>query len=365
MKRLLITLTVLSIYSLTYSQTVEDFFKFDDKGIVCEFQKTYTDGTVINYKKGEIATIRYKDGVLVDFSQADILTNAWNQQHEMNNWYKSLRSQNSLPYGVGMPFSWYNISFPDNSSVSISDDHIDDYGNYGGYIDVAANGDSARFGQYGEVLDVNCHIGQCLVSGVFKDYGKMEGTILLDNNKLYEGTFSITTDESREETIASPYLHSFFLQYFRDNLDYGLNSITGFKCIDGRVIDNNGAIVGMYKWGKELDEFDLAAVLAAEQGKLEREKAAAQERKARKDNLIAKFGQKYVDALYDGEVIVGMPWELVELGVSTHSFKKFTYTTLNYTRGNSKCYSLRSYGYSRPGYLWVTNGKVESVSYYY
>ena len=121
----------------------------------------------------------------------------------------------------------------------------------------------------------------------------------------------------------------------------------------------------MYKWGEELDEFDLAAILAAEQGKLEKEKAAYQERKAQKDNLIAKYGQKYVDALYNGEVIVGMPWDLVELGISTQSFKKFTYVTLDYDRGNSKRYTLRSYGFSRPGYISVRNDKVESVSYYY
>ncbi|MBR5034413.1 MAG: hypothetical protein IKX71_03825 [Bacteroidales bacterium] len=376
MKRVLIALAAVLLYSLSYAQTNEDYFKFDDNGLVSEFKITYKDGTVINFKRGEIATVNYKYGVIVDFSHDESLIYDW-AKTRINGLYKTLRGMDSIPLSANMPFSCYNICFPDNSSICLELDatykkptiYHRSNDEYGGYIDVAANGDSEGNGR------VNCHIGNCFVSGKYKgkDYGGSEGwtvrdiyegTIHMNDNKLYEGTFFLVKDQSIEGTYSSPYLETFFLQYFPNSKGL-LKSITGFICQDGRITDQSGNIVGMYKNGKELDEFDLASVLAAEQGKLERELAAAQERKAQRDNLDQKYGKEYVDAMYNGEVIVGMPWDLVELGISTQSFKKFTYVTLDYDRGNSKRYTLRSYGFSRPGYISVRNGKVESVSYYY
>ena len=87
-----------------------------------------------------------------------------------------------------------------------------------------------------------------------------------------------------------------------------------------------------------------AAEKKAQQAKAAKEQAAY-------NQLCKQYGKKYADAAVNGRIIVGMPEELM---------KKLYYCVLRYQSASRKKYDSAD----ARAIIWVTNGRVSSISYY-
>lgn len=156
-------------------------------------------------------------------------------------------------------------------------------------------------------------------------------------------------------------------------------------------------IVDNYSIYDNLHTYDGYMVMA--KGVVEREKAAEAERKKQADikrqqeeqaaqeaelkkikgELSKKYGAKYVNALFEGKIIVGMPMDLFYVGLKGGVFKSphwITNVELDYESGKTSAYRL--YGYknsstaldvvtSSPSFIgkvWFENDKVSSISWW-
>lgn len=131
----------------------------------------------------------------------------------------------------------------------------------------------------------------------------------------------------------------------------------------GEMTKADGTVV-VIKSGEE-DEFETIKRTKIEQAKIEEEKAAAKQQAA----LNQKYGKKYVDAMLKGQVIIGMPEELIQLGIIIEAFLphfNIMTTSIDYGNGNV-CKDLTLVSTSRlknVGYIWFNGGKVSSIVYY-
>lgn len=131
----------------------------------------------------------------------------------------------------------------------------------------------------------------------------------------------------------------------------------------GEMTKADGTVV-VIKMGEE-DEFETIKRTKIEQAKIEEEKAAAKQQAA----LNQKYGKKYVDAMLKGQVIIGMPEELIQLGITVGAFlPHFNIMTTSINNGNGNvCKDLTLGSTSRlknVGYIWFNGGKVSSIVYY-
>ena len=140
------------------AQESNDYYKFDDRGVLVEFLHTTPDGVKIsyayhNYAYGpidEMGLITYPDGTQVDYSRSiscfdDGYPFIWVDQNydkstvSIKDWYKDLRKAESAPTGAAMcdgmfGLREYQITFPDNSQWGRGHfDHV--------YVDASENGD--------------------------------------------------------------------------------------------------------------------------------------------------------------------------------------------------------------------------------
>ncbi len=409
------------------AQKTQDYYKFDDKGFLCEFQLTLPDNTAIKYKHlynsrsaefvdGDYANIVYSDGTTIDFSASyknldedTSIYQLWdacpvlkmteirspfssNQYLVMativNDWYKFLKQVDGAPVGAQMldkvfGLDNYTIIFPDNSHIEVSAGYSK---RIVAYAECTEKGDYIRW-EGEKLLNINWNQKDipiidlqndkldkvdCIVSGVHKTidrsgdeiYNTMEGRIATREGETFTGTFVVISD--KEHYCAehpSPYFRNIFKDY-PDSL-YSFDAISGILYENGNVVNKKNQVVAMYRDKNKLDEFDMQAQLAAEQGKINQAKAEAEKAAKEKNAMISKYGKKNVDAFFAGKIIVGMPWSLVELGVNANSFKDFTFTTLSIDRGSSKCYDLYNYGfYDKVGFVWVKDGIITSIMFY-
>ena len=412
------------------AQKVDDFYKFDDGGNLCEFQQTLPDSTVVKYKHkydakgdrdnpfidGEYATIIYPDGTVIDFSKSyfngefypdkfpAVGTVAESPSHPgyyfmtINEWYKDLRKAASAPKGKGMIVNCFNLKeysiiFPDNSQVEVSCSKNPDDTKIEAYIDVDENGDSlrgerwslksvSRHAQGLEVIDLgtgDSEDKECVLSLANAGYREnvdyrvarqsLEGCVYINNGETFKGKvylYYLQGDSYKQYAPKSKYLKSIFVREKFPNL--GFDNIAALSFIEGNVIDKSNKLVAMYKDNVKLDEFDMASLAAAEQGKIDKARAEAQKAASERKALTSKYGKKYADAFYEGKVIVGMPWELVQLGIDAHSFKDFYTALISIDRssgfGKTQCYSLYGDDFTHRGHMWISNNAVESITLY-
>lgn len=131
----------------------------------------------------------------------------------------------------------------------------------------------------------------------------------------------------------------------------------------GDMTKADGTIV-VIRSGEE-DEFETIKRTKIAQAKIKEEKAAAKQQAA----LNQKYGKKYVDAMLKGQVIIGMPEELIQLGIIVDAFLphfNIMTTSIDYGNGNV-CKDLTLVSTSRlknVGYIWFNGGKVSSIVYY-
>ena len=395
------------------AQESNDYYKFDDRGVLVEFLHTTPDGVKISYAYHNYANgydrkglITYPDGIQIDYSESIdkyggyfpiILSNYRHDEdgerdkhyYNIKNWYKGIRNLTSFPTWAAMRDGMFDgmyglrdylITFPDNSQIRIQ------YGGDGrggvahtvrAFSDVSENGDYFMM-DYPDVainlsnlklLDPETNevikIAKLAVGKGDSYYRIIDGKVFFEDGSTFIGEFDIILDEDWYETSKQP--KSPYLQSSRNSIG-GINLIVGISIKDGNIVNKENEIVAIYRDSKQLDEIDMASVLAAMQGRIEREKAAAKKEASERAAITAKYGQKYANAFFAGEVVVGMPWSLVQIGLKAHSFKDFYQVVLSVEHQNGRetaqLYTLISSGFARVGSMWVSNGTVQSITYY-
>ena len=148
------------------------------------------------------------------------------------------------------------------------------------------------------------------------------------------------------------------------------------------VVESTGDIT-VYNWSSNtVNAYKTAQEQARAQGLKERAEQEAKEAKEREEaaiklrkDLNAKYGKQYVDALYRGEMIVGMHEDLFAIGVAYDLFNNITDAKLDHESAGRKCFKL--YGYrayegstritisssSLIGWVWIKNGKISSIDW--
>lgn len=115
----------------------------------------------------------------------------------------------------------------------------------------------------------------------------------------------------------------------------------------------------------EEDEFEALKREKAAKAKIEQEK----ETKAQIAQLNQRYGKKYVDMLIKGQIGVGMPEDLFNLGVNTNSFNSFDTCAVSIDYGHGdRCLDLykfqSSLDFKPVGHIWIRNGVISSISWY-
>lgn len=145
------------------------------------------------------------------------------------------------------------------------------------------------------------------------------------------------------EKLINEKISKAFANYrYRENLSNGKNW-NGLYVYDGDIKSEIGKYhsdEGVYISNKEQAAKDNAAA----------KKQAAKDQAAY-NQLCKKYGKKYADAAWNGRIIVGMPEELL---------KKMYYCVLLYESGSSKKYDSAA----ARAIIWVTNGRISSISWY-
>ena len=179
-------------------------------------------------------------------------------------------------------------------------------------------------------------------------------TIIYNNGDVYKGDITFNENES------GGYGYSAF--YIANLLKFNKISDIG-RPLYGEMTKADGTVV-VIRSGEE-DEFETIKRTKIAQAKIKEEKAAAKQQAA----LNQKYGKKYVDAMLKGQVIIGMPEELIQLGICVEAFlPRFNIMTTSIDYGNGNvCKDLTLVSTSRlknVGYIWFNGGKVSSIVYY-
>ena len=177
----------------------------------------------------------------------------------------------------------------------------------------------------------------------------------INNIELYKG--DMTYPDGKTET------------YDKENNTKTVVEKTG----DITVYDLSTNSVNAFKTAKEQARAQGLKEEAARREKEAKEKEAATQKII--NELNAKYGKKYVDALARGEIVVGMHEDLFKLGVLKNMFNKVTDAKLDHESAGSKCYKL--YGYKSYesstkitfsssafiGWVWIKDGKISSIDW--
>lgn len=150
------------------------------------------------------------------------------------------------------------------------------------------------------------------------------------------------------------------------------------------VTDEKGLIT-IYDEEGNVDEFETERSRQMAEAKKKKEeeyeKQEAQkmaEEKKQREQLNKKYGAKWVQAVEDGELLVGMPFDLFAAGVKNQYFTKpnvITSAEIDHESNGRQCWKV--YGYkgsdsafnlllTNPkliGWVYITNGKVSSISW--
>ena len=192
---------------------------------------------------------------------------------------------------------------------------------------------------------------------IFNSGGWQDKTIIYNNGDVFKGALKFSENKS--------------IGLFGDeNGEFDrANLLNANKISDigrpsyGEMTKADGTVV-VIRSGEE-DEFETIKRTKIAQAKMKDEKAAAKQQAA----LNQKYGKKYVDAMLKGQVIIGMPEELIQLGIFVEAFlPRFNImtTSIDYGNGNVRkdltlCSTSRL---KNVGYIWFKGGKVSSIVYY-
>lgn len=192
---------------------------------------------------------------------------------------------------------------------------------------------------------------------IYNSSAGQDKTIIYNNGDVFKGAIQFSENKS-----TGPYAGGNG-EFDRANL-LNANKISDIgRPLNGEMTKADGTVV-VIRSGEE-DEFETIKRTKIAQAKIKEEKAAAKQQAA----LNQKYGKKYVDAMLKGQVIVGMPEELIQLGIIVDAFLphfNIMTTSIDYGNGNV-CKDLTLASTSRlknVGYIWFNGGKVSSIVYY-
>lgn len=192
---------------------------------------------------------------------------------------------------------------------------------------------------------------------IYNSEGWEDKTIIYNNGDVYKGAIMFSENE-----YTGPYAEQSGA-FDRANL-LKANKISDIgRPWYGEMTKADGTVV-VIENGEE-DEFETIKRTKIAQAKIKEDKAAAKQLAA----LNQKYGKKYVDAMLKGQVIIGMPEELIQLGIIVDAFLphfNIMTTSIDYGNGNV-CKELTLVSISRlknVGYIWFNGGKVSSIVYY-
>lgn len=263
--------------------------------------------------------------------------------------------------------------------------------------------------QYGQDIEKNCEG----VLGVFKKVSDgvlyalcVEDKIAVyarpnDREWMYDGTITGNThkvgnrwspksgigyydiycmDKGFFDTITSVK----YLPFYDGKLARGEKISEYKKGVLYSITDEKGLIT-IYDKDGNIDEFETernrqmaeAKKKKDEEYKKQEAQKMAEEKKQR-EQLNKKYGAKWVQAVEDGELLVGMPFDLFAAGVKNQYFTKpnlITSAEKDYESNGRQCWKV--YGYkgsdsafnlllTNPkliGWVYITNGKVSSISW--
>lgn len=174
------------------------------------------------------------------------------------------------------------------------------------------------------------------------------------------------------------------IEFYRGNLTYPDGKTETYKKEEDlkTVVEPTGDIT-VYNWSSNtVNAYKTAQEQARAQGLKERAEQEAREAKEREEAAIkqrkefnTKYGKQYVDALYRGELVIGMHEDLVAVGVYLGLFNNITSIKLDHESARGKClkiYGYRAYegstkitlsGSSLIGWVWIRDGKVLSIDW--
>lgn len=193
---------------------------------------------------------------------------------------------------------------------------------------------------------------------IYNSSGWQDKTIIYNNGDVFKGAIKFSENKS-----IGLWGGDDSGEFDRANL-LKVNKISDIgRPLYGDLTKADGTVV-VISSGEE-DEFETIKRTKIAQAKIKEEKAAAKQQAA----LNQKYGKKYVDAMLKGQVIVGMPEELIRLGIIVDAFLphfNIMTTSIDYGNGNV-CKDLTLASTSRlknVGYIWFKGGKVSSIVYY-
>ena len=215
---------------------------------------------------------------------------------------------------------------------------------------------------------------------IYPDGRKYVGNISY-NNLTYDDYFNMAElDINFWDTITTVN----DIEFYRGDLTYPDGKTETYNKEEDlkTVVERTGDIT-VYNWSSNtVNAYKTAQEQARAQGLKERAEQEAKEAKEREEeakklrkDLNARYGTKYVDALYRGEIVVGMHEDLFAIGVAYDLFNNITNAKLDHESAGRKCFKL--YGYrayegstritisssSLIGWVWIKDGKISSIDW--
>lgn len=369
-------------YNSEYAEMKKsDDFSVDARGNITKFKKTLPNLCTIVWEGGKTERGKYHLDVTITSYDGDVYKGEVNLSlyNEVNDGIKAICSnfkekegKNEGPIKKDVPLEdmWFLydgiITFADKTkspirqsgnarTVRVPLKHAGDY---------CEKDQDLVFDDDGKVIwkDRTYYLGLdfsrfrvTLEDGVF--ILNNECTIIYNNGDVYKGEITFNKNDSigMPGGNCSAFDRANLLKFNKIS-DIGRPSYGEMTKADGTVV--------VIKNGEE-DEFETIKRTKIAQAKIEAEKAAAKEQAA----LNQKYGKKYVDAMLTGQIIIGMPEELIQLGIFIEAFlPRFNIMTTSIDYGNGNvCKDLTLVSTSRlknVGFIWFNGGKVSSIVYY-
>lgn len=409
-----------------------DFYKFYDNGILCKAKKTFKnailnvdlDGeTKLTYSNGDVVDFtnkinRYSKKIYLSYYNDDAYTSRqdnriaeWvSEEAPINDWYKQIMVletvepiYNKLILGVHNP--GITMAAEDGSTITTNGSTFKQVMKNGDYIE---NWASLADYEYVPPTGFNRdRDNECEIKAFKKDFGDYKVVyngenkkIIYNNGAVFSGTLHFIPD-SASYLEEGPYIYKIYKYdnyndpkakslgenvirmlkqdgyaegYYVSNDKYLycspllVGNIAKVVPWNGNTVDAKGKVLDIYEKGKPLDDFDKMSVLASEQAKIDKEKKAAADAIAQKEMIYKKYGKLSADALYNGEVVVGMSEQLFIIGANNYVFKKFSIVNKSIVNSDSCCYDLynlnSNFSLVSVGYIWARDGKISSIHYY-
>ena len=361
-----------------------DYFKFDNYGQIAEFKITYPDLTKFIYRYDEKTnkvlenTIYYPNGDVLDNPYLSYITYKRQEEYEYrftNTQYKDVIPKDVSPHildtnvagrrifkDAGLEITLMKERNPTDQARFGYDYRIRQIKKGGDYAYIETDFNNMKEKYESKVFAFQKTFDDYVV--ICKDWLYSKAEIYYKNGNVFVGWMTIDFDQDttlyedpRVIALGIPAGKSY-------------EAIKGVTLKDGRMTSPSGKILEIYEKGNKLDDFDFAQRIAEEEGKLRLEQ---QEREQQKQALLeaeAKYGKANMDAIRKGKIIIGMPEELLTSAVNYHILP-YLGITLSIDHGSSRCYDLWGVGSDgnlfnpqQKGFVWVTDGKVSSVTIY-